>query len=349
MTKNILYASLSRLEYSVNVVYIKGLQDNGVTIHKLYLDRRGLKGCTELFREYWRKRRIIKAIIVGYDSPQLVVWARLVSGRRVIYNALCSAYERSIVSRAVAPVVSLRSFYYWLIDFVAVHLSDLVMLESNEQIKYFNKIFKVSKKKCFRAWTGVDESKFFYDPSLSKPETFTVIFRGGLLPESGAEYAIRAAKILEKEDINFIMHANDQELPKIKKLIDELKPVNFRLITEFLSDKNLRVLMQKSHLSLGQLSNHPRLRRTIPHKAYESLALGLPYLTANNRAIMELLKPGETCLICNPADPESLAKQIMWAKNHPYELKRIAENGRCLYEENLTAKILASNLLRQLP
>ena len=167
-----------------------------------------------------------------------------------------------------------------------------------------------------------------------------------MLPEAGAEYAVRAAKILEKEDIKVVMHANDQELPKIKKLIDELRPANFQLITEFLSDIDLRNLMQKCHLSLGQLSGHPRLQRTIPHKAYESLALRLPYLTADNKGVMELLKPGENCLVCRPADPQSLAEQILWAKAHPYELEQIAENGYRLYQEKLTAKTLAGELLK---
>lgn len=348
MVKNIFYVSFSHLEYSVNAVYIKGLEQNGIKVYQKRLRKKKLKDYLEAWREYRKIRKNIDLIMVGYDNPFLVVLARLVTGQKIIYNALCSAYERFVVSRASVSKYSLKSFGYWLADFLAVHSANLVMLETREQIKYFHKLFGVSEKKCFRAWTGNDEDRFFYDPTIEKAETFTVIFRGGLLPESGAEYAIKAAKLLENEDLRVVMHANDQELPRIQKLLNELKPKNFQLMTEFLPDQDLRILMQKSHLSLGQLSDHPRLERTIPHKCYESLALGLPYLTAENIGVMELLKPGETCLVCQPADPESLAQQIIWAKNHPSELKKIAENGFKLYQEKLTSRVLAGELLRRI-
>lgn len=348
MVKNIFYASFSRLEYSVNAVYLKGLEQNGVTVYKRHLNKKHWKEYFQVWKEYRGNRKSIDLIMIGYDSPFLVVLARLFTRKRVIYNALCSAFERFVISRAVVSKYSLKSFGYWLADFLAVHLADWVMLESNEQIKYFHKLFGVYKKKCFRAWTGVDEDRFFYDSTVVKPDTFTIMFRGGLLPESGAEYAVRAAKLLEHENLKMIMHANDQELSKIEKLIQELKPKNLELITKFLSDEELRNLMQKSRLSLGQLSNHSRLQRTIPHKAYESLALGLPYLTASNKGILELLKPGENCLVCGPADPVSLAKQIKWAKEHLLELEQIRKNGYRLYQEKLTAKILAADLLKHL-
>lgn len=344
---NIFYVSFSKLEYSVNAVYIKGLEQNGATVFRVYLKGKSWSSYLKALREYWRRRKGVDFILVGYDSPQLAVWLNLFSRKKIIYNTLCSVYERFIVSRAAASRWSLKSFYYWLIDFLGGYASDLVMLESHEQIKYFHKLFGVNPRKCIRAWTGTDEDKFFYDSAIPKADTFTVIFRGGLLPESGAEFAVKAAKILENEPIKFVMHANDQELPKIEKLISELQPKNFELITEFLSDEKLRTLMQKSHLSLGQLSKHPRLTRTIPHKCYESLALGLPYLTASNKGVLELLETGKTCLTCEPASAESLARQILWAKNHPAELAQIAKNGYRLYQEKLTSKTLAGKLLKE--
>lgn len=347
MIKTVFYISLSHLEYSVNAVYLKGLEQNGIIVHKLWLGKESWGEYGRALKEYWKIRKDVDIIMIGYDSPRLVILARLISWKRIIYNALCSTHERFIVSRAVASRFSVKSFYYWLIDFLAVHLANQVMLETNEQVDYFCRLFGVSKKKCFRAWTGVDEDKFFYDFRVPKSNIFTVIFRGGLLPESGAEYVIKAAKLLEKEDLKIIMHANGEELSKIKKLVDELQVANFELISAFLPDEDLRILMQKSHLSLGQLSNHPRLTRTIPHKAYESLALRLPYLTANNKGIIELLRPGETCLVCHPANPASLAEQILWAKNHQPELEVIAENGYRLYKEKLTSKILTAELLKR--
>src|SRR3989338_5231510 len=120
MIKKVFYASFSHLDYSVNAVYLNGLEQNGVTIHKLWLNKRKRGEYARMLKEYWRNRRGLDLIMIGYDSPQLVILARLISRKKIVYNALCSAYERFIVSRAVAGRFSLKSFYYWLAHFFAV-------------------------------------------------------------------------------------------------------------------------------------------------------------------------------------------------------------------------------------
>lgn len=342
----IFYLSCSKLSHSVNAVYIKGLQQNGVIVSAFQVSKR-LNGYLTAAR-YLKDSKGADLVMVGYDSPGLVTFFKLLTGKKVVYNALCSVYERLIVSRALAGPFSLKAAYYWFLDFLASHSADLIMVETDAQIIYFKKLFGIPKKKLFRAWTGVDEEKFYFDPTIEKFPEFTVVFRGALLPESGWEYVVRAAKKLEAWPIQFSMLIGGQELSKAKKLIEELKPRNLKFITEFLSDKDLRELMQRCHLSLGQLSDHLRSQRTIPHKCYESLAMKLPYLTASNQGVLELLKDGETCIVCESINAESLAQKILWARSHLQELEQIAENGYRLFKKNLTAKSLAGILIAKL-
>ncbi len=395
----ILYLSHSRLKNSVNAVYIKGLIQNGKSV-----EAHGIKKSISGYFDALKKILKIRPdfIIVGYDSPKLVIFCRLFTRKKIVYNALCSVYERMIVARELYSKFSLYATYYWFLDFFAVKAADLVMLETDSQISYFSKLFKVSQGGCcripfllqfsdfgsgfakivrqirricltifasprsksenfatkahsatapqklIRAWTGVDEDMFFYDQSVTKFPTFTVLFRGSLMPESGAEYVVQAAKILERENIKFIMLSGGLLLDKINKLVEELKPANLEFRSDLLSIEELRTIMQKCHLSLGQLSDHPRLTRTIPHKAYESLVMRLPYLTASSAGILELLVAGETCITCRPANAASLAEKILWAKNNPQELERIAQNGYQLFQEKLRSNILAKNLLDNL-
>ena len=341
----VLYISQSKLENSVNSVYIKGLEKNDVEIIKFHSSQKGIRQYIDMLVFLNKKRHGIDVVMVGYDSPGFVIVSALVLGKKVVYNALCSVYERLIVSRNLASRFSVKAFGYWLLDFFAVHSADLVMLETNNQIDYIKKLFFVSDKKLVRAWTGVDEDKFYYNPIVKKNDVFTVVFRGALMPEAGADVVVRAAKILENQSIKFIMVSNGGELKKITDLIEELKPKNLKFITDFLSQEDLLLLVQQLHISLGQLSDHDRLKRTIPHKAYESLAMKLPYLTASNPGILELLTPDETCLTCNSADAESLAEKILWAKNHPQEIEMIVENGYQLYQTKLKSDILARELL----
>ncbi len=337
------YYSSSRLHNSVNAVCIKALRSNGHNINELYIG--------DNFKEYRRmirdmaKNKSADLIFIGYDSPKLVVISRIFTRKKIIYNAALSVYERLIISRELAPRLSVKAVYYWLLDFVAVHFANLTMVETNLQADYFKKIFKVSKKKIYRSWVGVDGDRFFYDSALPKLDIFTVLFRGAFMPEAGVEYAIKAAKILEDKNVKFTIIGGGILLEKTTKLIKELKPANLELITDFLPQERLREIMQSCHLLLGQLSDHDRLSRTIPHKTYESLAMKLPYLTASNSGVLELLTPDKTCLTCNPADAKSLAEKILWTKNNYSIAEEIAENGYKLYQDQLRSHVLAKNLL----
>lgn len=344
----ILYLSFSNVDHSLNAVYIKGLRQQGVEVVEFFSNRSGFQKFLDVSKFYKSHRESTDWILIGYDSPGLLIWLRLMTREKIVYNALCSVYERLVISRSLVSKVSIKAVYYWLLDFFASRLASLVMLESDHQIAYFQKLFWVKKTKCFRAWTGVDEDKFFYQDGVGKTEQFTVIFRGRLLPEAGTEYVVKAAKSLEDQGIKFFIQGAGQELKKIKDLIAELKPGNLELLADFLPMERVRELMQQSHLSLGQLSDHERLQRTIPHKAYESLVLKLPYLTARNAGILELLREGETCMVCNLADADDLAKKILWAKNHSRDLVEIGNRGYELYRKELRPQILAGKLLERL-
>lgn len=345
MIKKIIYLTQTRPDYSLNSVLIKGLKENGVEIAQSHVKDKGILGFIKTISFYRQNLKNTEAIIIGYDSPALASFIRLFCTKKIVYNAVLSVYERFIIARELAPRLSIKAVYYWLLDFLAVHFSNLTMVESDHQARFFQQLFKVSGKKIYRSWIGANEDQFFYGPSVFKLPIFTVVFRGALMPEAGAEYLIQAAKILERENIKFIMISGGLLLDKTNKLIKELKPKNLEFRSELLPIEELRVLMQKSDLSIGQLSDHPRLKRTIPHKLYESLAMCLPYLTASNDGVSELLTAGETCIICRPADAQSVAEKIVWAKNNPQELEKIAQNGYQLYQDKLRSNLLAKNLL----
>lgn len=345
MIKKVIYLTHTRPDYSLNLVLIKGLRENGVEVADCFIKDRGASGFLKALSFYRKNIRNSGAVIIGYDSPALAVFIRPFCRKKIVYNAFLSVYERMIVSRELAVPYSVKAVYYWLLDFLAVHFSDLIRLESSSQVDYFNKLFKVSKKKMYRSWVGVDEDSFYYDPSVVKSDVFTVLFRGALMPEAGVEYVVRAAKILENKNINFIIMGGGVLLDKIKKLTNELKPANLEHIIDYVPYDKLRERMQGCHLSLGQLSDHDRLTRTTPLKLFESLSMKLPYLTAPNTGILELLKSDETCITCDSANAQSLAEKIIWARDNPGELERIAKGGYNLYQTQLRLRALAKNLL----
>lgn len=341
----ICYFTLTKEIPTRDIVYLDGFRQNGVEI----IECKDSSPSWRKFLALYKKHKLLKnnydVLFVGYASHILVPFARLISNKKIVFNALGSLYEGIVLSRKQYGLLGLRALYCLLIDFVAFHSASLILVETNEQKEYLKKKYFLPDHKLIRAFTGTDENKFFYDPGVKKLPDFTVLFRGGLLPESGVEYAIEAAHILNSNGIKLRIIGNGMMANKTEKLIKDYGLNNVEWLSEKLTDKDLRIKMQECHLSLGQLSSHDRLNRTIPHKAFESLAMKLPYLTARNRAVLELLKENETCFCCNSADAKNLAEKILEIKNNHELLERLADNAYQLHLKELTPKILTQNLI----
>ncbi|OGZ33178.1 MAG: hypothetical protein A2V69_01460 [Candidatus Portnoybacteria bacterium RBG_13_40_8] len=342
-------------DFSRNQVYIDGLKKNGVEVVECndFSKSKFLK-YRNLYREHWKIRKKYDLMIVSHiwrttnlSDHFAVPFAKLISRKKIIHNAMCSNYEAAILCREVAKQGSFRAKLYWMADYLACHYASLILVETEEQKKFYIKNFKINEKKCIRMWTGANDKDFFIEP-VNKNEKFTVVLRGGLLPETGIEYVLKAAKKLEDEGVNFLI-LGWAKTEKIEKNIEEIMrnkgPKNLKFITEYLPLENLRKTMLSHHASLGQFGNHERIERTIPHRAFESLALGLPYITAEAAGVKELLTNRVNCLFVKRANPNDLAEKILELRDSPELRKKIAENGYKLYKEKLTPKVLGEELL----
>ena len=328
------------------MVYLKGLKQQGWEVLEVWDNSRGLLKYWRVFKQHWKIRHDYDLMFVGYQSNLMAPLARLISSKRVVYNALCSKYESIILDRQEHKPISLHSLYFWLIDWLAYKTAHLILVESEEQKKFLTKFFLANPKKFKVIFTGADEALFYPDPAIAKFEEFTVIFRGWFLPATGVEYVIEAAKLLEKEHIKFILIGHGAYIPKVKEKIATLQVTNLELITDYLSDDDLRAKMLASHICLGQFSEHIRLERTIQNKTFESLALALPYITRDSKSNREILTDGQNCLFVKAADPQDLADKIMILKNDPELTKKIARNGYQTFITKLSPEVLGKHLVK---
>ncbi len=325
---------------------IDGLRENGHTVFELIENEQGFGKYSHFIRRFWKQTHPYDVIVVGYILPLLIPLVRCLSLKKIIFNAVSSQYEANIISRGTGSPWSLTAFKWWLVDFMSFHLSSKVLLESNAQITFVHTRFLVPKNKLVRSWMGVDEKVFFRDPTIPKNQKFTVLFRGRFLPESGILTVIEAAKKLEDRDVQLCIIGHGFMYREVNALMEELKPKNVEMLSETLSTNELREKMLSCHVSLGQLANHPRLLRTLPAKLYESLALGLPYLTGRNQGVLELLTEDENCIAVEPGNSDDVAKKILFLRDNPVLLQKIGEQGYLLYKEKLTAKKLAGDVIR---
>lgn len=329
-------------------VTLRGLKENGIVVKEISDSTPGWWKYLTLVKTYRSHCRGCDLIMIGYAGGVLVTLMRLLTRKPIVYNALNTLLDGVVVSRRGGRMFSLSVAWLYLIDFLAFHLATRVFLECHSQKELVGRWFRVRESKLIVQVVGVDDNQFYFDSQIAKLDQFTVVFRGAFLPEAGADIVVRAAKELESSGIRFRILGRGLWQAQIESLIHELRPSNLELITAILPISTLRQKMLECHLSLGQLANHPRVQTTIPHKAFESLALKLPYLTGDNRGIREILVPNQTCFVVSPGDYRALARQIVDLENQPSELARVGENAYQLYCERFTPRLLTKQVMGEL-
>jgi glycosyltransferase involved in cell wall biosynthesis len=337
-----------KLDNPRDQITLRGFEEIGVEVKVISDKTPGWKKYLNIAREYRAVQKECELIMIGYASSLLVIFMRLISSKRIVYNALATFYDSMIISRFGGSVLSLRAWWYYLIDFAAFRVADKISLECQAQKNLAVRVFGLNPRKISVHFVGTDDREFYFDSSIPKLKQFTVVFRGMFLPEAGADVAVRAAKELEDQNIQIRLIGRGLLLKEIEDLVKELKPKNLEFITAKLPIVELRKKMLECHISLGQLADHPRVHTTIPHKAFESMSMRLPYLTGTNKGVMEILEENKTCFTVPPGDYRALAHKIVELRDRPAELERVAANAWRLYHEEFTPKILAQKIIEKL-
>lgn len=341
----VLYFGIYDPNFSRNRIYISGLRQNGVEVIECRDSSPG-------FRKYWRlwrKHRAVHdqydALVVGYPGHLVVPLARMISKKPIIADLLGSLTDAEVNSRGAGLA---RRFKSEIADRPAVWFADVVLLESEAQKAYFIERFGESKKYKV-LYTGADDSVFFClrDHGAAPKDSFIVLFRGRLTPESGITYILEAARLLKDDArIRFRIIGFGQLLEEVKRIISCDSLTNVELIAELLPEDELRRKMCEASVSLGQFEDNPRLSRTIPHKAFESMAMGIPYVTGDALAVREVVTDEKTGFFVPLANPEALSEEIRSAAMNTERLKLISGAAYTLFKERFSSHSLGAELNR---
>jgi len=367
----ILYFGVYNPDYSRNRVLMKGLKANGVEIVECLVSAKsGLKHL-KLFRRFMRSPGF-DLMIVGFPGQEVMFLARLLVWRKpIIFDAFTSHYGGYILDRKKWPPNSLRAKYLKFLDKWSCKLADLVLLDTQAHIDFFVNEFKLDREKFLRIFVGTDDDVFYPHAQFGKEvanfdvlknnsklnvgvypketpkdaDKFLVHFHGYHIPLQGVKYIIKAAKLLEKDNIHFNIIGNGQMFNDDLRLAESLSVGNIRFL-EPVPYRELPSFMAKADVCLGIFGDSPKTDLVIPNKVYEAMAMGKPIITADTPAARELLSDGENVLFCRKADEKDLAEKIRFLQNSPDYGRIIGEGARKLFKENLTGGILAAELLK---
>lgn len=319
----VLYFGTYDSGYARNRVLINGLKQNGVRVIECQDNSPGIKKFLNLFRKYRQLKEEYDVVVVGFLGQQIVPFAKLITRKPIIFDAFTSLYDLNIFDRKTAKPGSMKSRYYWLLDWLSMKLADVVLFDTNEHINYASRKFGIPENKFRRIFVGTDE-KIFYPRKKQPNSVFTVHFHGSFIPLQGVDCIVRAAKLLEKEEIKFNILGSGQTYPEVKNLTSKLEVKNVDFISRVEYAK-LPEYINQGGICLGIFGQTSKVKRVIPNKVYEYAAMRKPIITADTPAIRELFD--ETDIFLVRPNPEDLALGVLKLKNSPELRENLAYNA----------------------
>ncbi len=336
--------------YLRNRIIRKGLEQNGCQIE---LCRTKYSNLLKVYFELlinWIKisKEDVKAIIVGETGYVLMPLAWLLSklwNKKLILDAFFSLYDTYVCDRKIVKENSLEAKKLFILDKFGCLLADLVLLDTEAHIEYFKNKFCLYKKKFIRVFVGTDNSIFYPRDVERINNKFVVLHWGTFIPLHGVEYILKSAKILEfQQDILFQFIGEGQTYPEVINLSKKLNLKNIEFIS-YESEETLVEKIAQADICLGIFGSTEKAKRVIPHKVYQAIAMKKPVITGDSPAIREVFEDKKNILLCEIANPDSLAEKILKLKNDTFLRKKIAENGYSLFLEKFTPFEIVKDLL----
>lgn len=177
----------------------------------------------------------------------------------------------------------------------------------------------------------LDLSKFRPSNSSNQREN-RILFVGTIREKKGIRQLIQAMPIVKTSFPNaeLVIVGRDSQIPKTNKsYVEFLKPFidsSVRNSIHFLgsvSNSDIPILIEESEICC-----YPSHMETFGIVAIEALAMGKPVIFTKFGPGPEIIKHGETGLLCNPLDPEDIAKQIIWLFQNKNKAQELGSHGR---------------------
>jgi len=166
-----------------------------------------------------------------------------------------------------------------------------------------------------------------------------VLFRGKINPEAGIRKILEVVKLCP--DILFIICS-----PNF--VLSETKLTNLLVINRTINAAEMRYLYSVASLSIGQFGEYPRLRRTIPHKAFEAAYFGLPYLSIDSPSLRELFPDERHALLTDETSEIKISTYLKQVIHDKELLTKISHNSNTNYKSKFSQEHLASERYRQI-
>jgi glycosyltransferase involved in cell wall biosynthesis len=278
-------------------------------------------------------RERFDAVIVGYPGHfDLPAARRAARGAPVVFNPLVSLADTFVEDRGRFRAGSAAARALELVDRRAFRSADLVVCDTQAHADHLAVLAGLEPDKVAVCLVGAEERVF--SPGWQRPESFTCLFVGKLIPLHGLETILAAARLAP--ELPFRVVGSGQLEPLLA-----WAPANVEHVP-WVDYERLPGELRRAGCALGVFGTSAKAARVIPNKAFQALACATPLVTADTPAARELLVDGESALLVAPGDAEALAQAVGRIASDPALARRLSDGGLAAYREHASEDVLGA-------
>ena len=252
----------------------------------------------------------------------------------VLFDPLVSRWDTQVGDLGRLKPGTLSALRVRWSDRMALAIADRVLCDTWEHGDLFSNEFRVPRPKLSRVPVGADRFTFqLGERRAGRPRVgpLEVVYVGGYLPLHGVPTVVDAAtEILRRRGprfATFSLIGDGMTLPRVRRDVAARGLVNVRFF-ERMPYEEAMCRLAEADLGLGIFGQSPKSARVVPHKVFQSLALGVPTITRRSAAIAEFFRDEEQIVLVPPGDGAALARAIEALADDPARRERIGAQGR---------------------
>jgi len=276
----------------------------------------------------------------GYEMLPLTL---LLAGRKpVVFDELVNAVEyfrEHGRMRAGSWFDRLFSALYgWMI-----RRCRYVLADTDAHAQLSAELCRTSRERYVTIPVGAEEAIFYPGPEVPH-DGFVVFYYGVMKKLHGMEYFLDAAAKLSKryKDIRFIV-GGDKNRSEALYAAARRKGARLTYHPWFDYDKIIDYARAADVCVGGPFGGTPQSQFVITTKTFQFMASEIPVLIGRNRVNNAFIDK-KNSLVVPQGDVQALVDAIVWAHDHPKELRAVGRAGHALYEQQFSQALITSRL-----
>ena len=264
------------------------------------------------------KRRTGKPLVVTVHGYDILVEPSIGYGIRL--SLRLDSIVRKVLEEADA-VITASSATFNESNKIVGNTGKVYLIPNGVDIKRFNPSLDGSYLR--RRWGISDHAKVVF--TLRAHE-----------PKYGIEYLLRAASLLKRNDVIFVIGGGGSLRAYHEQLAVDLGISERTIFVGKISQKEVPY-----YYAMSDIVVVPSLQEAFGLVVSEALACGKPVIGTKVGGIPDQIIDGYNGFLVKPKDPKEIAEKILWLVEHPEEAKQMGINGRKIVEEkfNLEKRI----------